>query len=293
MFDIWNETNALAEQQYVKDNYCIKNIDKGGGYCVIYCSSNDIWFPNEEYAFRRSFIENDYYEWMGIRCRLASKEIYVRDIYKSWYVTGINKRINTIEKLVDLLRILAEGRPIICIGSSSGGYLAALLSSILRAEYAIVFSAQFELRTRHALEENPLLQKYCTDCQRAKYYSITEQIRNSGVPIFYVYPNKSETDVQQCQIISGVPNVHALGFNSRHHGVVLYRSAISELISRPFEGVTEFFAIHNGKKRSPFVTSIELAGFHNTLQDLIYRALRYLKRKVKTGIVKKEKRNED
>ena len=99
MFDIWNKKTTIAENAYGKDNYKVVNRKKGG-YCVIYCSSNSIWYPNEEYAFRQAIIERDRYEWENIHSTLATKEIYVRDVYKSWYVSGINEHVDTINKLI-------------------------------------------------------------------------------------------------------------------------------------------------------------------------------------------------
>lgn len=75
MFDIWNEKKEIAELAYQQKNYKVKEFS-GGGYCVIYCSSNGIWFPNEEYVFRELILEKDRYEWDRIKCNIAAKEIY-------------------------------------------------------------------------------------------------------------------------------------------------------------------------------------------------------------------------
>ena len=91
MFDIWNREEPLASEQYRKPNYCTREHGVKDGWCVIYCSSNDIWYPNEEDAFRRSFVEGDYYEWKNVGCDRAAKEIFVRDIFvvKAWNTPSI------------------------------------------------------------------------------------------------------------------------------------------------------------------------------------------------------------
>ena len=51
-FDIWRNRETIANQAYNLDNY--KMIQKkADGVCVIYCSSNDIWYPNEKDIFER------------------------------------------------------------------------------------------------------------------------------------------------------------------------------------------------------------------------------------------------
>ena len=91
MFDIWNQRVAVAEEAYQSGNYRIEyNETTDKNECVIYFSSNNIWFPNTEKAFQKSIVEEDRYEWQRNPYRIGKKNIYLRDIYKSWYVQGIN-----------------------------------------------------------------------------------------------------------------------------------------------------------------------------------------------------------
>ena len=39
----------------------------------------------------------------------ASKHIFVRDVFKTWYITGINSKINNVPLLAELLRKETEG----------------------------------------------------------------------------------------------------------------------------------------------------------------------------------------
>ena len=72
-------------------------------FCAIYFSSNNIYTPNNESAFQYRIIEKNSFEWFGIRVKKAYKHIFVRDIFKQWYLKGINAEINTPEKLYSLL----------------------------------------------------------------------------------------------------------------------------------------------------------------------------------------------
>ena len=127
MFDIWNEPSVIAESQYEKANYRIEN-KRVRGYCYIFCSSNHIWFPNEKVYFEK-MVADDRYEWAHIPCNKADKTIYIRNIYKSWYVTGINDRISNMNQLILFLKHETDGYETVTIGSSSGGYLAALYAA--------------------------------------------------------------------------------------------------------------------------------------------------------------------
>lgn len=65
--------------------------------CAIYFSSNDIYFPNTEEIFRKRIVEKNFFEWYHTRVK-ARKHIFVRDVFKQWYIEGINTIINSPEK---------------------------------------------------------------------------------------------------------------------------------------------------------------------------------------------------
>lgn len=158
MFDIWNQSIDIVEEIYNTDNYVIKTKhDCQNGVCYIFFSSNNIWFLNTEEAFKYSFVSNDYYEWRNFERLSVEKMIFIRDIYKSWYVTGINSRIDSVDSLIKFLKRETEGMKIITVGSSARGYMAALMAACLHAEYSICFSGQYDLTLRSILDVNPFL----------------------------------------------------------------------------------------------------------------------------------------
>lgn len=277
MFDIWREKSDLAEQVYCGENYrIVDNPAAESTICAIYCSSNNIWFPNEEAFFRRSFIESDYYEWQKIRIKNAKKEIWIRDIYKSWYVTGINREICSVEKLIDFLRKETAGYEVVLIGSSAGGYLAALLSKPLSAFKAIVFSAQFDLNLPGAINNNPFLQKY-KGTEREAYYDLSEYLKYSDAEIFYIYPNKNPQDIGQMETVKQLKSIHMMGMNSKRHGMVVYKCCVDELINMSKEQLKAVFERYRDK--NPFILSVNIVGVIKTLQ-YVASELRSLLRKV-------------
>jgi len=135
--DWWeNEPNFLIEyDETIQDKT----------YCAIYFCSNDIWYPHTEEIFKKRIVDSNFFEWYKCRIKKAYKHIFLRDVFKQWYLTGINATINSHEKLFEWLKAETEGYQVITVGSSAGGYASALFGSRLKAEKAICFNAQFSL----------------------------------------------------------------------------------------------------------------------------------------------------
>ena len=72
------------------NNSCKANI------CAIYFSSNDIYYPNNEDIFQKRIVEKNVFEWYNTRIN-ARKHIFIRDIFKQWYLEGINAKLDSPE----------------------------------------------------------------------------------------------------------------------------------------------------------------------------------------------------
>ena len=92
-------------------------------------------------------MHNDRYEWLNLcAANRPSLEIYIRDIWLSWYVRGINSEINNYKKLVMFMKDLTKGYVVRCVGASSGGYIANILAMELNAEISYCFVGRFSLK---------------------------------------------------------------------------------------------------------------------------------------------------
>lgn len=89
-----------------QNNYYVEynTADTDKNCCAIYFSSNAIFYPDSVEIFEKKIIERNRYELQRMKIKRANKHIFVRDVYKQWYVQGINKTTNTIDKLVELLK---------------------------------------------------------------------------------------------------------------------------------------------------------------------------------------------
>ena len=58
--------------------------------CAIYFSSNALYYPNHPSVIQRIIFDKDRYEWFKIRFNNCRKHIFVRDVRKQWYLSGIS-----------------------------------------------------------------------------------------------------------------------------------------------------------------------------------------------------------
>lgn len=231
--------------------------------CAIYFSSNDIYFPNTQEVFQKRIVEKDFYEWYGTRISNVYKHILIRDIFKQWYLSGINSQINSPEKLKDFLLEQTKGCKIYTVGSSAGGYAAALYGSLLNAERALVFNAQFEIASLLKSSNsfiNPLLFRY-QNLPISNLFDIKSKIQNK-INIFYFFSSKSPWDIIQYNHIKDLSNVYVISFNTSHHGIPFLKSALKVVIN-----------LENGKlkelsknRQKPIFFTIRMIGLIKTLK---------------------------
>ena len=282
MYDIWNNSYGEVEKVYQGKNYrIVKDGNCHNGICYIFFSSNNIWFPNTEKAFRYSFLENDYYEWLRYSSLEAEKIIYIRDIYKSWYVAGINANLNSLDKVITFLKKQTANLKTITVGSSAGGYMAALAAAMLHAERCICFSAQFDLETNEALGTNPFLQKYEKDPNCRKYYKIADIIKISNTRIFYIMPAFSKVDFAQSNCVQEVANVYTLKIFSHYHGVPIFTGNMNKLLELNQEQLVALFKEQKGKITGKITISIKLCGMVGTLGCLEKELIRIIKKSIR------------
>lgn len=164
MFNTYNENDPLLIQQYQQNNYKIRT-NRGGekGLCIIYFSGNGLYVANDIDSFYQRVICEDRYEWTKLSARIKpEKEIFVRDIFLSWYAKGINAKLFNIHKIIDWLRNETQGsKEIVTVGNSAGGYMAVICGYALNADRIFTICGQFSLSHHNGhINSNPLLFKY-------------------------------------------------------------------------------------------------------------------------------------
>lgn len=216
----WKD-NDLVRSAYEGNNFLICETGNRSGRAIIFFSSNGIYYPNNEDVFVEYLAKgNDGYEWLHIAKhrkiqKFFQKIIFVRDIYKQWYVTGINARINNADKLLDFLQKEVKGLRVYTCGGSAGGYAAVLFGVLLQADNIFANSAQFLLLPTR--EYGPFIEEYAPDPSHSKYFDLVSLLPNQS-KIFYIFPAQCPCDVFQYTHIRNLQGIYCLQIKSAVHG---------------------------------------------------------------------------
>ena len=246
-----------------KANYLIEYDDNNSdsGICAIYFSSHGIYYPNNEEQFRKRILEKNYYEWYRLRIPQAHKHIFVRDVFKQWYFTGINAKINTPEKLLLFLKKETEGYKTVCVGSSAGGYAAILYGCQLKSDMVFAFNSRFEF-SKKIKESNekrdPLLVR---NVVAKKYLDLATAVDFNSADVFYFQSIKSELDKPQGSHIKDIKAIHKIRFRTSHHGVPFLKDAVPDVFAMSKEELCKY----EKKINSPFIFSIGRVGVFKTI----------------------------
>ena len=275
---VFQTDSDIIRDAFEKDNYLVvyneQCVDKK--VCAIYFSSNDIYFPNNEDVFRKRIIEKDFYELFNTRITSAYKHIYVRDIKKQWYVSGINVRIHSPELLYGLLKKETEGYSVIAVGSSAGGYAAVLYGSLLSAIRVFSFNGQFEvnsqLKSSNALID-PLLFRN-RGSALARYFDLKDLI-NRKIDIYYFCSLGSDWDHQQYLHIKDIPSVKTILFNTSHHGIPFVKSALPFVINLDTASLNKL----TNKSLNSIAFSIRFVGLVETFASIYRQVIHKIRRR--------------
>ena len=135
-----NEAEKLLYKYYEEDNFEIVDIKhkekRKKKICYIFFSSNGLYKDRNDVDIIKKMHETGRYEWKFISNskkirKSASRIIFLRDVFKIFYIRGISCKNNTVDKIASLLKELTEGMDIIIAGSSAGAYMSLLIGNML------------------------------------------------------------------------------------------------------------------------------------------------------------------
>lgn len=228
-------------------NFKVEHDEKGNPRCcVIYFTSHALYFPDDEDAFIERVVKKDIYEWYNTRHLNAGTHVFVRDVRKQWYLSGINSEVNTIDALLCFLSKLTVGKSVICVGASAGGYAAILFGCMLGAESVFAFSPQINLNNelQYSTEsENALLHRL-KETKVRKYYDLNDYMP-CKTDIFYIYPNMSKWDLIHLNLLNISSNIHLIPIRSASHGVPVPKLVLKEFISSKKKSLLKFVEKNN------------------------------------------------
>lgn len=263
--NVFQVDSAIVQKARALDNYLILEEETSGEkepICAVYFASNYIYFPNNKTSFTKAILDKNRFEWWNLKHPKATKHLFIRDIYKQWYLHGINNQINSIEKLADFLEKEIKGYTTYFIGSSAGGYASVLLGSLLNVDRIYAFNNQFylhDLLKTSSAAVDPLIFREQHNSKINKYYNIKAFIKEPK-KVFYFHSNKSEWDVRQFKAVQDV-QMNVISVNTNIHGIPLLKNNLTTLFS------LEVTALEKLAKRplNPIKFSIKIIGFFETV----------------------------
>lgn len=263
---VFQVDSAIVKKARTLDNYIIETNEGAGSgpkICAIYFSSNFIYYPNNEASFRAAIFDKNRFEWWNLRHPKACKHIFIRDVYKQWYLHGINVELDSIEKLSNFLKKEIEGFDTYFIGSSAGGYAAVLLGSMLNAKRIYTFNNQFfltDLLERSTALVDPIIFRERNNPAIAQFYSIKPYITNPS-NIYYFHSATSDWDRRQYEEVKEVA-IHVIAVNTNVHGIPLLKNNLLPL----FAFSEELLKKLTEKRLNPLLFSLKIVGLFKTLE---------------------------
>ena len=262
---VFQVDSDLVLKTFSYDNYIIEysKTNEKDNFCAIYFSSHNIYYPNNKFNFEKNITKRNKFEWYNTRINVASKNIFLRDLKKQWYLNGINNQIDSVDKIYDFLKKETEGYKTIMIGSSAGGFAAVLLGSKLNSEYILSFNGQFFLSNllKSSNEEtDPIIFRQQNEPAINKYFSIKPFI-HSPEKIFYFFSNKSKWDIENYKHINDL-GINVISFNTNNHGIPFIKTALHKVINLRFDSLK----LIGNKTYNPILFSFKYGSFLSTLR---------------------------
>lgn len=262
------------------DNYKVLAGKGKSKICMIFFSGNGLYFPNTEAEFFRTVVKEDRYEWTNIAASRAVLEyaeriIFVRDVHKQWYLTGISARVDNIDALTEELKPLIEGYTVITAGNSAGGYMACMMGLRLHAKYAYSFNGQFSLWLEE-MENHPYLVKFREE--KKELYRYDEALKTSEMQTIYFFAGENKADQSQYALVKDVSSVHAIAFKEEVHGKNMLPENLPYALVQP-EKMIALSEKYRGRSRSQIRFLFDSCGLLIGFGALVRGAVRKYRKK--------------
>lgn len=289
--NIWDDDSIVYKYYNDLENFkeIIGNSNKR--LCFIFCSSHGVYCPNTVEEFNKTILENDRYDWEKV-CQYnnflnkVSKVIFIRDLFKQYYVSGINSTINSIDRVVDLLKSLTTGYEVVIVGNSAGGYVSTIIGCKLSAKAIFSFAGFFSLKKE--LEWAPFLIKYEKFPEKNKYYELRTLIKENKVPIFYFWAKGCELDYSQKCESDGLNNIYSFSLNQNEHGNTVAWTNYTYLFTMDYERLKGLSKKYENKVINKWTFLLKTAGILLGVKEIFKR----FKREIFIKISKLQKIND-
>jgi hypothetical protein len=221
---------ALAYEQ----GHNVKVVDlKTRGNVYIFFSSHALYHPNTAAEAHKVLFTKDRYEWARTTPSNAARIIYVRDVWKQWYLLGTSQQVETPDSLTEKLRHLSSGfGDIVCVGVSAGAFAAVWHGTRLRARHIFSFAGQadltLEVQTPEQCAKNPVVARMIATEPHLTRLAESLQVSNSTV--YHLHGSASAQDLPHAELLKPHKQVTIVSFRSTLHGVPFSGRGLTWLI---------------------------------------------------------------
>lgn len=199
-------------------------------YVYVFFSSNNVYYPNELDCFNNTIVANDYYEWSTFDNGKDSF-IFCRDIQKQWYINGVSKEIDSLDKLSSVIGEFSFNKKVICIGSSAGGFAAVYVGAQINAFRVHSFNGQFQLwdlLQRSNKYIDPVVFEAYQD-ERLELLDVRAAVQVLGDRLYYWCSKYSQWDKINLASLGNL-KLNRVLFYSYKHGIPFPKPALKYVI---------------------------------------------------------------
>lgn len=269
-------------------------ICEGDEYIYIFFTSHGLYYPTTLEEFKKQVVENDRYEWENISKNKkinnrAIEYIFIRDIYKSWCLQGINREFDTIDKVADFLAEKLKGKKVITVGSSAGGYMAIVFGLLIKASAIYAFAPQISLEVYDRFHEVKYLSDYKIKSEVSQYLSLQKLLDdNVSSEVFAIFPTMCEEDAAQLEIVESLKNerLHVLKVKYNQHGTPIYGESVVQILGGAISENVKLFTEYSKRELSRGRVLMETSGVCRMLAVVVGSSLKCYIRGVKRFIKK-------
>lgn len=274
-YDVPEHNAEVMEIYSGRDNYIIQAGTGNPDTVCLFFSSHGILGDGTIESFRKNIVNNDRFEFRNMSrteplSSVAGTFVFIRDLFNCWYMDGINSEINSHAKMTEWLKKITDGKRIISIGSSAGGYAAIYFGAQLSAESIYVFSSQMDLTVigEKTLKSYKYYQEDMNNPEVKDHLSLRETIKSYKGDLYYFYPNKCQFDIDQYEQVKDLENIKIFSMNRDKHGRSVYPPSMIKILCMPKTELDGLYNKFKGKKISAAYFMAITSGYKATVKYL-------------------------
>lgn len=289
MYEIFDNT-ADNEKIYrffnENTNYKVMQASGPADTVCIFFSSNSLFLPSTYSSFHSTIVDRDRYEWENLAkdpelSQIAGEFIFVRDIYKNWWLEGLCGKYNSQAKMLDLLRNLTSGKRVLTVGTSAGGYAAILFGVRLQAERIYAFSSQIDLHIYNRWHPIKHYSKYLDGTQNNAKLDLHFELQEYRGALYYLYPSRCQEDIEQAQYIymqdcKETEHIRMMPVRRSKHGRTVLPISVLKFLSMSAEQADKIYQHYRHKEINPYEFLFRTSGFLPGVRYLLGRMLKPL-----------------